>query len=73
MTTACREFLITVSSIPNNRTVPIEPDFMVKLQNQRVKVGNSLAYSPGVNINTYGYLMDVQVFLGDAFRFTTYD
>ena len=30
-TTACREFMITVSAIPNNKTVPIEPDFMLKL------------------------------------------
>ena len=73
MTTACRVFTITVSTIPNNRTVPIEPDFMLGLKNQRVKVGESLAYSLGVQINSYGYPMDVEVNLGDAFRFATYD
>lgn len=69
----CREFKITVEAIPNNKTVPIEPEFMLRLANQRVKVGDSLVYSPGVQLGTYGYLMDVRVDLGDAFRFAFYD
>ena len=38
-----------------------------------MKVGDSLVYSPGAQLNTYGYLMEVEVFLGDAFRFCVYD
>ena len=38
-----------------------------------MKVGDSLEYSPGARLNTYGYIMDVEVFLGDAFRFVVYD
>ena len=38
-----------------------------------MKVGNSLIYSPGTQYNTYGYLMRVEVILGDAFRFTTFN
>ena len=32
-TTACREFTITVEAIPNDKTVPVEPEFMLELQN----------------------------------------
>ena len=69
----CREFTITVSPVPNQKIVSKEPEFMLNLSNQRVKVGESLDYSPGASRNTYGYLMDVELFLGEAFRFAHYD
>ena len=33
MTTACSEFMITVNAAPSNKTVSIEPEFMISLQN----------------------------------------
>ena len=60
MTTACKEFKVTVNplSISNTTTaVSIEPEFMLSLHDQKVKVGDSLIYSPGVQLNTYGYMM----------------
>ena len=56
-----------------NITVSIMPEWLVKLDNQRVKVGDSLLYSPGIQVNTYGYIMLVEAELGDAFRFSQYD
>ena len=38
-----------------------------------MKVGDSLTYSPVARLNRYGYLMDVELQLGDAFRFVIYD
>ena len=45
----------------------------MNLENQRVKIGESLLYSPGIQLNTYGYLMDVRADLGAANRFTEFD
>ena len=76
MTTACKEFKITVNSMSNSNTttaVTIEPEFMLSLHDQKVKVGDSLIYSPGVQLNTYGYMMQVGVVLGDAFRFLAFN
>lgn len=36
-------------------------------------MGESLIYSPGLKVNTYGYIMKVSAILGDAFRFSEYD
>jgi len=56
-----------------NITVSIKPEWLVNLSNQRVKVGHNLLYSPGIQMNTYGYMMEVKAELGDAFRFSEYD
>lgn len=51
----------------------IIPKWLADLKDQRVKVGDSLIYSPGLKVNTYGYVMKVAAILGDAFRFSEYD
>ena len=75
MTNECTKLDLIVIPAPSGqgKTVSVEPEFMINLKDQRVKVGQALAYTPGVQLNGYGLLMDVSVFLGDAFRFTTYE
>ena len=46
---------------------------MINLADQRVKVGNSLAYTPGDSVNLYGAQMNVEVDLGPAILFASYD
>lgn len=72
-TTECISFDITVVPQPDGRTYTEEPEFMVVLADQKVRVGDSLSFSPGANTNTYGYQMQVDVKLGVASRFVTYD
>lgn len=75
-TTECTSFEIKVVPLPEPEVEIIyteEPQFMVVLQDQKVRVGDSLSYSPGANVDTYGHQMEVKVFLGAAFKFSTYD
>ena len=74
-TKECTKLDIVVVAAPQGqgKTVSVEPEFMVSLKDQRVKVGQALAYTPGIQLNGYGLMMDVSVFLGDAFRFVTYE
>ena len=46
---------------------------MLHLDNQRVKVGEALSYDIGLPVNNYGYKMELEFVLGDAFRFSTFD
>jgi hypothetical protein len=65
--------MIVESISTANITVSIKPSWLVNLADQRVKVGESLLYSPGIQLNTYGFFMHVSADLGDAFRFSEYD
>jgi len=38
-----------------------------------VRVGDSLLYPFGENVNIYGQEMNVKLFLGNAFKFAVYD
>ena len=73
-TRSCTEFTVKIEPLNTaNITVTKEPEWIISLQNQRVKVGDSLLYAPGIQFNTYGYLMEVSAELGDAFRFSKYE
>ena len=72
-TTSCVNFNLIVDPLPANNTYTTMPDFLLNLEDQRVKVGDALKYSLGLPENTAGYIMNVEVFLGDAFRFSIYD
>ena len=43
------------------------------MNDQYVQVGYPLIYQLGLPSNIYGYYMEVEMFLGDAFRFATFD
>lgn len=48
-TKSCSEFKLEVKPIGGaNITVSIMPDWLVNLEDQRVRVGESLVYSPGI-------------------------
>ena len=70
-TTDCTEFELRVDPLPS--AFEIEPEFMVNLQDQRVKVGNSLVYSPGDKLSSYGHEMTLTMDLVEAVRFASYD
>ena len=70
-TTDCTEFELKVDPLPS--AFEIEPEFMVNLQDQRVKVGDSLVYSPGDKLSSYGHEMTVTMDLGEAESFASYD
>jgi len=72
-TTSCTSFDLVVIPVPEVIIWSVEPEFMVNLEDKRVKVGESLTYSLGNIMGSYGYLMDVSLILADAFRFSTYD
>ena len=59
-TKSTRQFTITVKE-PKGPVVivPKKPDFLLSLQDQSVKVGDSLIYLPDARVGTYGYLMDL--------------
>ena len=65
--------MITVDAAPSNETASIESEFVLDLQDQRVKVGNSLVYFPEIQYNAYSERMQVEVFLGESFRFMTFN
>ena len=44
-TTECIDFDFKVEPVPDVKVWTVEPDFMVGLDNQRVKVGDSLLYT----------------------------
>lgn len=70
-TTECTEFELTIKPLP--LAFEIEPKFMVNLQDQRVKVGDSLVYSPGDKLSSYGHEMTLTMDLVEAVRFASYD
>ena len=48
-TRECTEFKVVVEPLSTaNITVSIMPEWMVNLSNQRVRVGHSLLYAPGI-------------------------
>ena len=48
-TRECTDFEIVIEPVGGaNITVTFKPDWLVNLQNQRVKVGDNLVYSPGI-------------------------
>ena len=59
--------------IISNITVIIKPDWVVNLENQQVKVGQSLLYFPEIQLNSDGYQMEVKVDLGLAMIFSEFD
>lgn len=59
--------------IISNITVIIKPDWVVNLENQQVKVGQSLLYFPEFQLNSDGYQMEVKVDLGLAMLFSEFD
>ena len=66
-TTVCTGFDLKVVPLPGEEPAPevdifqVEPDFLINLTDQRVKVGDDLSYSPGAQIGVYGEVMEVQV------------
>ena len=72
-TTDCTDFDLTVEALPSGEIIKVEPEFMVNLQDQRVKVGDSLIYSLEARLSSYGHEMTVKMDLGLAGRFASYD
>ena len=72
-TTDCTEFDLTVEASPSGEIIKVEPEFMVNLQDQRVKVGDSLIYSLEDRLSSYGHEMTVTMNLDDVDRFASYD
>lgn len=73
-TKSCTDFTVIVEPLSDaNITVSVEPEWIANLEDQRVKVGQSLLYTPGIQYNSYGFLMEVSAELGDAFEFSEYD
>lgn len=50
-----------------------EPEFMLDLEDQTILAGDALIYEPDSRLDDYGLEMDMEVDLGDAFRFAEYD
>ena len=59
-------FDLDIAPTPTDVIYTEEPDFIINLEDQKVKVGDLLQYSPGLPTNIYGYIMDVTVNLGNA-------
>ena len=72
-TTDCTDFDLTVEALPSGEIIKVEPEFMVNLQDQRVKVGDSLIYSLEARLSSYGHEMTVKMDLSNAKRFASYD
>ena len=72
-TTDCTDFDLTVEALPSGEIIKVEPEFMVNLQDQRVKVGDSLIYSLEARLSSYGHEMTVTMDLSNAKSFASYD
>ena len=43
------------------------------LEDLKVRVGDSLSYSPGADTDTHGYEMNIDLVMGYAYKFSSYD
>ena len=51
----------------------VKPEFMIELEDQKVKVGDYLDYTLDNIEVSYGYLIDVTMRAGTAARFASFD
>ena len=74
-TKACTEFNVTVAEPEEatNGTALEKPDWSVRLEDQRIRVGQSLSYKPTVLLSSPGYLIDMKVDIGQTARFAEFD
>lgn len=72
-TSACTEFDVKVKPEPTDIIYTKEPEFLLNLDDQRVRVGEALQYKIGQPVNNYGFRMELEFDMGDAFRFATFD
>ena len=70
----CTTFDIIVEGLINPVDPPEKlPEFKLDAVDQRVKVGQSLVYSPTVTLNTHTAPMTREMDLGQAFSFASFD
>ena len=68
-------FAVTILEPPNPSTYVfnIMPDWLKKLKDQYMQVGESKIYKFGDNVNFFGGKSDLKVNIGRAFMFSSYD